>query len=219
MKVTLPRLSRNEMTFVLILLIWGLIPSLVGTARIVEMNAGSGSLPTNPRAEETPLPIAIHIVSSIAFSLIGIFQLIPAFGKRFPRAHKNLGRVFIGFSILSGLTGLWMTHFYSFPSGLQGDLLYTARILVGFGMIYCTIIGLLKVMKKRLFSHLSWMIRAYALGLGAGTQAIIGISLAVFGLDLEGFPRDIFMTYSWVINILLAEIVINRYPVPRSWKT
>jgi hypothetical protein len=54
------------------------------------------------------------------------------------------------------------------------------------------------------------MIRAYALGQGAGTQVITAIPWLILVGEPSGFTRDILMTLSWVINLLIAEAVIRR---------
>ena len=58
----------------------------------------------------------------------------------------------------------------------------------------------------------AWMIRAYAIGLGAGTQAFTGgLGGAVFGTgNLAG---DLAKGAAWVINVAVAEWAIRR-PTP-----
>jgi hypothetical protein len=55
--------------------------------------------------------------------------------------------------IFSGVSGLWMTHFYSFPNDLQGDLLYIVRLLVGLAIVSFILLGLYAVLKKRFAQH------------------------------------------------------------------
>ena len=54
------------------------------------------------------------------------------------------------------------------------------------------------------------MIRAYALGLGAGTQGFILTSWLLTVGEPGGFTRDILMTAAGVINIVVAECIIYR---------
>ena len=54
------------------------------------------------------------------------------------------------------------------------------------------------------------MIRAYALGQGAGTQVLITIPWLLTVGEPTGLTRDILMTVAWVLNIIIAERVINN---------
>ena len=57
--------------------------------------------------------------------------------------------------------------------------------------------------------HRAWMIRAYALALGAGTQVFTkGIGPAVFGTSQ--LTLDLSLGAAWVINLAVAEYVIRR---------
>lgn len=103
-----------------------------------------------------------------------------------------------------------MTHYYSFPGSLQGNLLYFVRIVVGVSMTTCIVFGLSSVLKKRIARHQAWMIRAYALGQGAGTQVLIAIPWLLTVGEPSGFTRDILMTAAWAINIVVAESIIYR---------
>ena len=54
------------------------------------------------------------------------------------------------------------------------------------------------------------MVRAYALGQGAGTQALITIPWLLTVGEPGGMTRDILMTAGRVTNIVVAEWIICR---------
>jgi hypothetical protein len=54
------------------------------------------------------------------------------------------------------------------------------------------------------------MIRAYAIGQGAGTQVIISIPWLLLAGEPTGLTRDLLMTLAWVINIVVAEKIILK---------
>ena len=62
-----------------------------------------------------------------------------------------------------------MAHFYSWPKG-DGLVLYGLRLLVGAAMVAEIWLGLNAIRQRRFADHGAWMLRAYALGMGAGTQ-------------------------------------------------
>lgn len=117
----------------------------------------------------------------------------------------------MGAGIVSAISGLWMTHYYPFPEHLQGKLLYFVRIAVALAMVAYIFFGLSAVFKKRIAQHQAWMIRAYALGQGAGTQVAISIPWLLTIGEPSGITRDILMTVAWMINITIAEWFITRW--------
>jgi uncharacterized membrane protein len=206
-------LKKSEWFILIGLLILSFVPSVGGIFRLVELGSGIGSefLPENPRIQSAPAPVIFHLFSVIPYCILGGFQFLPSFRMKYPKWHRLVGRLLVGVGFVAAITGLWMTHYYSFPDDLQGVLLYTVRILVGVAMIAFILLGLSSILKKRIEQHKAWMIRAYALGQGAGTQVLITIPwLLTFGEPM-GITRDILMTLAWMTNIFIAECAIKKY--------
>jgi len=192
------------------LLVLTAVPSLAGIARLVSLASGGPVSAENARFFAAPLPAIIHIISVLLYCIVGAFQFAPV--RRYNITwHRLTGRVLVVAGIISALSGLWMNQFYAIPAELQGPLLYTVRILVGLGMLASIILAWLRILKKDVASHRAWMIRAYALGQGAGTQVLTMLPPAILlGGDITGFPRDVLMSLAWVINLLVAEWIIRR---------
>ena len=58
--------------------------------------------------------------------------------------------------------------------------------------------------------HRAWMMRGYAIGLGAGTQALTqGVGAVILGAPTE-LSGALLMGAGWVINLAVAEWVIRR---------
>ena len=56
------------------------------------------------------------------------------------------------------------------------------------------------------------MLRAYAIGQGASTQAFLGISwIVVAGTEPLGPLRDGLMVFAWVLNLLVADFVTGKF--------
>jgi hypothetical protein len=106
-----------------------------------------------------------------------------------------------------------MTHYYPFPEHLQGNLLYFIRIFVALSMTAFILLGLSAVFKKRIAQHQAWMIRAYALGQGAGTQGFVITAWLLTIGEPSGLTRDILMTAGWMINIVVAEWIISKQQI------
>ncbi len=206
------KLKSTEWFILIGLLLLSLVPCVGGTLRLLELGSSVQleGMPDNPRIKADPLPVVIHLVSAISFCILGALQFLPSFRKMYPKWHGRAGRLLVVAGILSAVSGLWMTHFYSFPDDLQGDLLYIVRLLVGFAMVFYILLGLHAVLKRRFGQHRSSMIRAYALGQGAGTQVLVSIPFLVTAGEPSGLTRDILMTLAWVINVFAAEWIIRR---------
>lgn len=205
-------LKKSEWFVLVGLLVLSFVPSIGGIFRLVELGLGTALefLPENPRIQSAPVPVEFHLIGSIPYCILGAFQFLPGIRKNYPKWHRIAGRFLVCAGIVSALSGLWMTQYYSFPDSLQGNLLYFVRIFVGVSMTTCIILGLSSVLKKRIALHQAWMIRAYALGQGAGTQVLIAIPWLLTVGEPGGFTRDILMTAAWVINIVVAECIIYR---------
>ena len=74
------------------------------------------------------------------------------------------------------------------------------------------VLGLRAVLRGRVRDHGAWMMRAYALGIGAGTQVLTHIPWFLFPSIRGEFWRTVFMASAWVINILIAEWMVRKRP-------
>jgi uncharacterized membrane protein len=193
-----------------------LIPVLGGTARFIELAGGAELLPADPRFAASPLPLAVHIVAAIGYAILGAFQFSAGIRRRRPGWHRRAGRTLVALGLAVALSGLWMTLLYPRKEG-TGDLLFLFRLLAGSGMGVGLILGVTAIRERDIARHRAWMTRAYALGLGAGTQAFTqGFGEAAFG---SGEIRtDLMMGAGWAINLAVAEWVIRR-PARRGART
>lgn len=194
------------------LLFLSLVPVAAGVLRLLGLAAGGAFTPENARFLAHPAPVAMHIVAATLFCVLGAFQLDASLRRRQPRLHRLAGRVAALCGLLAALTGMWMAYGYPIPAEQQGALLYAARMAVGIAMALSILLSVQAVLQGRLAQHKAWMVRAYALGQGAGTQALILLPVAL----LAGAPtfvlRDVLMVSAWVLNGLIAEWLIRRPP-------
>ncbi len=142
------------------------IPISAGIYRLVELGGGVAMLPENPRVNAGPIPVVVHIISVFLYCNFGAFQFLPSIRRHSLKWHRYNGRLMVVSGIIAAITGLWMTHFYSFPHELQGNLLYSVRILLGSAMVVFIFLGLAAILKRDIVRHSSWMIRAYTIGQG-----------------------------------------------------
>lgn len=202
--------TRSEWMILVGLFGLSFIPVSAGIFRLVELGGGAAMLPENPRVTAAPTPGVLHIISVTFYCYLGAFQFLPSIRRHSPTLHRYNGRLMVVSGIISALSGLWMTHFYSFPYGLQGELLYSVRILLGSAMVVFIVLGLAAILRRDIVRHSSWMIRAYAIGQGASTQGLLLMPMSIIGEEPSGLTRDVLMTFAWMINIGAAEWIIRK---------
>ena len=191
------------------LLALSFIPAVAGASRIAGFASGVGA-PEDARFITAPTPIVIHGVSATLYAVLGAFQFSRELRARLGAWHRRLGRVLAACGLLTAATGLWMAQRYDIPRAQQGPLLYGARMAVGAAMAWAIIAGWRAAVRRDIAKHEAWMIRAYALAQGAGTQAaLMGPWTLIVGA-VSGTTRDVLMTLSWVINVAVAEWLIRR---------
>jgi uncharacterized membrane protein len=210
-----PKSQRADWPITTALIVLSLIPMLGGVVRLSNLANRATITPDNARFVAMPIPVIIHIIAAVAFSIIGAFQFAPTFRKRHPKWHRIAGRWLMLAGLASALSGIWMTVFYAIPQALQGPLLYVIRLLVGAGMAASIVLAWNTVRRKNISAHRAWMMRAYALGQGAGTQAFIFIPYSLLIGQPNQITRDILMTAAWVINLAIIEWLLRRRSAPQ----
>lgn len=187
-----------------------MLPAVSGIARLADL-AGTATAESE-RFHTSPLPIVVHAVGGIIFCGLGAFQFMPGLRLRHPRYHRIAGRIVLPAGLAMTLSGLWMTQIYDIVPE-QSRQVYAVRIFVGVATTVGLVLALAAILHRNVRSHRRWMIRSYALGLGAGTQAAIGIPIAtIFGLGqlLTPAVHAAVLGAGWGINALVAEWIIRR---------
>lgn len=188
----------------------GLVPAVAGAVRLGGLAAGAPVTAESARFAASPLPVVLHVAGATPYCLLGALQLSSAFRRRWPAWHRRAGRVLAALGLLAALTGMWMAARYPIPAPMQGPLLRGVRMLVGSGMAISIALGVAAILRRDVAGHEAWMLRAYALGQGAGTQVLVlGPGLLLFG-EVQGLTRDLLMTLAWAVNLAVAEAVIRR---------
>lgn len=192
-----------------LLILLSLVPAIAGTTRLMQLARGTEVTPANARFFAQPLPVVLHILSVIPFSMIGAFQFSKGLRRRHRRWHRAAGRVLGVCGLVAALSGLWMAHFYPWPSG-DGIGVYVERLVFGTAMIVSIVVGIDAAARRRDFqAHSAWMIRAYAIGLGAGTQVFTHLPWFILVGKPGETARTVLMGAGWVINVVVAEWIIR----------
>lgn len=196
------------------LLVLSALPIAFGVVRLTQLAGGAAITPANARFFASPLPVVTHIVSSAVYATLGAFQFATGFRLRRPGWHRAAGWVLVLCGLLVGLSALWMTLFYPRPAG-TGELLYAVRLLFGSVMVASFPLGIAAIGRGDVAGHRSWMMRGYAIGLGAGTQMLTLMAGELIAGPPSELSHDLLMGAGWVINLAVAEWAIRKRPARR----
>jgi uncharacterized membrane protein len=186
-----------------------LIPVAAGMVRLTQLGGGGQLTAQNARFYEAPIPVVLHIVTATIYSLLGALQFVPGFRLRQPDWHRVVGRILVGAGLVAALSGLWMALFYAIVPA-DSALLHGFRLFFGLAMACSISLGYLAIRRGNVARHQDWMCRAYAIGLGAGTQAVTQLPL----LLLYGAPNASTLAWmmggAWMANLATAQWFIRK---------
>ena len=194
------------------LVVLSAIPLTAGALRLVQLAGGPAVMPADHRFTGFPIALVVHIVGAAAFALVGAFQFVPRLRR--DNWHRRAGRVLALAGLMVACSALWLTLFSRAQPG-TGDLLYVFRLVFASAMAASLVLGFNAIRRRDIAAHRAWMIRAYAIGLGAGTQVFTeGFGEALIGTgQLAG---DLAKGAAWVINLAVAAWIIRRPAVRRQ---
>lgn len=201
--------NRREWLIPVGLLVLSAVPAIAGAVRLTELSSGAEVTAANARFFASPLPVVLHIISVMLYSVLGAFQFAPGFRRRHRGWHRLAGRLLIPSGLVAALSGLWMSHFYPWPAG-DGVLLYGFRLFFGTAMLLSILFGIRAIWRRDYIDHGDWMVRAYAIGLGAGTQVLTHLPWVLFLGAPDELTRALLMGAGWMINLAVAEWIIRR---------
>lgn len=187
-----------------------LVPGIAGAQRVAGLVTGGEMTEDNARFFAAPMPAIIHIATSIFFGVLGALQFSAGLRMRRPAWHRISGRLLVLCGLASGISGLWLTLTYPHVKG-DGPWLYSIRLVVGMAMVISIILAFHAIRQRDIRRHSAWMVRGYAIGMGAGTQVITHLPWIVLVGMPTGITRDLLMGAGWIINIIIAEWIIRRH--------
>lgn len=186
------------------------VPVAAGTARVVNLMGAGAARPEDARFFASPAPITIHIAVVTVYCLLGAFQFSKWLRRNRPAWHRRAGRLLLPCGLVAAMSGIWMTLVY--PAANNDNLVvYGFRLFFGAMMLASLVLGALAIRRRKFREHGAWMIRAYAVGLGAGTQVFTHLPWFIFVGTPGPTSRAVLMASGWLINWAVAEWII-RHP-------
>jgi len=185
------------------------VPVVGGAVRLASVAMGIEIIPGNARFFAAPVSVTVHIVSVSVFCVLGAFQFSGPVRRRNPTWHRSAGRVLVPVGVAAALSGLWLTLDYP-PGDLDGPPLFVFRLVFGTAIVVLLGLGFAAIRQHNIPAHRAWMIRAFALALGAGTQVLTHIPMALWPDLHTELGRTLAMGAGWVLNLTVAEWFIRR---------
>jgi hypothetical protein len=192
------------------LLLLSAVPVAAGAFRVAQLSTGAAVTPDNARFADDPVPVVVHIVTVTVFCVVGAFQFVPLRGNgvRRPAWHRVTGRILVPAGLGAALSGLWLSLFFPRPDDV-GTLVTAFRLVFGAAMAGSVVLGLVAVRRRDFAGHRAWMIRGYAIGVGAGTQAFTHAVFIATAGPVDRTGKAFAMLAGWLVNLAVAEVVIR----------
>lgn len=194
------------------LLLLSLIPVIAGAVRVGELASGVAVTPENERFFADPVPVVAHIVGATVFSVLGAFQFVPSLRRR--AWHRLAGRVVLPAGLVAAASGVWMALLYPLPHP-NSTALDLVRTFFGVAMFAALVLALRAILRRDVRRHRAWMVRGYAIGLGAGTQGLIGLPMLLLLGEPTVASNLALHLAGWLVNLAVAERVVRGPRVPR----
>lgn len=187
------------------------LPVLIGVAILISMQHGQIDALSDAddlaRRASYPFAVVGHILGGSLMLLLGLAQFSIWFRRKYPAWHRWTGRGLVAGGGYFALSGLWMNA--AVQARADSWLHDAAQNVVAVAMLAVLVLGMHAIWRRDIAAHRAWMMRAYAIGLGAGTQAVIlGAWMLAVGLPGEGLRAGL-MGLAWAINLAVAEWVIG----------
>lgn len=181
------------------------VPTGAGIWRLMQLAGSPAVTPDNARFIAEPFPAAVHIVSACLFCILGAFQVARAPRTSSLTLHRYAGRVVAPLGIVAGLSGVWLTLAY-WTITRDGPTLFAIRLTAGSAMTLFVILGVARALRRDFAGHRAWMLRGYAIGIGAGTQFFTHLPWLLFSNgEVSQLETTLAMGAGWLVNIVVVE--------------
>jgi len=189
----------------------------VMTAAVLVVQIPLGALPEDSlRLTSAPVAYFLHSLAGVLFGVLGPLQFVRALRLRFGTLHRLAGRVFVLAGVGLALSGLALLLRVE---SIATELLDAARGVFGLALISALVLGVAAARTHDMLRHRTWMIRAYAIGMGQGTVALVIFPIyLITGEPPMGLATDIVVVGMWLLNISLGEWIVRRLALPRPWQ-
>lgn len=189
------------------LLLGTLLTIVLALVQVVQIPLGA--LPEDSRRlSAAPVWHFMHVLGGATFGVLGPFQFGRVLMRKYGLLHRFMGRMFVAAGAMISLSSLGLL--WHFPD-TYSVAMNSGRLLFGVALGVALAIAMLAIYKRDFTRHRNWMIRAYAIGIGATAVSMVFFPIyAITGEPPTGLAADIAFLGSWAACIVLAEVLVRR---------
>lgn len=190
------------------LLVLSAVPMIAGISRLLSLSTGRFTLDGHERFAADPWTAALHVIGATAFATLGAFQFVPSLRRG--AWHRIAGRVLSALGLGGAIAGTVMALRWA-PKAFDSAALNAVRMVVAIAMVLFIVFGVVAARRRDFEAHGAWMLRAYALFLGAGTQVFTAgfTALPFMQPHMSEGLAAVSMAAGWIINALVAEWMLR----------
>lgn len=184
-----------------------LLTILLALVQVVQIPLGA--LPEDSqRLTATPVLHFMHVLGGATFGILGPIQFGRALIPRYGRLHRILGRVFVASGAMISLSSLGLL--WRFPD-TYSVAISAGRLIFGIGLGVALARAMQAIHERDFTSHRNWMIRAYAIGIGATAVTMVFFPIyLITGEPPKGLVSDIAFLGAWTGCVVFAEALVRR---------
>jgi len=184
-----------------------LLTILLALVQVVQIPLGA--LPEDSRRlSATPVWHFMHVLGGATFGILGPIQFGRVLMHKYGFFHRVLGRVFVAAGAMISLSSLGLL--WHFPD-TYSMAMSSGRLVFGIALGVALAIAMRAIYKRDFTRHRNWMIRAYAIGVGATAVSMVFFPIYVItGEPPMGLAADIAFLGAWTACVVLAEDLVRR---------
>ena len=161
---------------------------LLAVVQVVQIPLGA--LPADSqRLSAAPVWHFMHVLGGATFGILGPIQFSRVLMRRYGLLHRVMGRVFVAAGAMISLSSLSLL--WHFPDAYSVAM-SSGRLLFGIALGVALAIAMQAILQRDFTRHRNWMIRAYAIGMGATAVTMVFFPIYVItGEPPMGLVSDI----------------------------
>ncbi len=205
--IKMPLRVRKPIAVPLVLFLGTALPILLALVQVVQIPLGA--LPQDSaRLGVVPVSHFLHVLGGVTFGLLGPVQFGRVLARRYGRVHRVLGRLFVAAGamiVVSTLSLLWR-----FPD-TYSVAISGGRLVFGIALGAALVRAMQAIAARDFARHRAWMIRAYAVGMGATAVTMVFFPIFLMtGAPPAGLVADIAFLGAWTACVVGGEVVVRR---------
>ncbi|MBU2922922.1 DUF2306 domain-containing protein [Winogradskyella psychrotolerans] len=152
-----------------------------------------------------------HIVLGIIATIIGPFQFMPKIRNKYLKIHRQLGRVYMMSTVLSGISGMYMavTSDVNLPYAV-------GLFMLGVAWSTSSIMAFISIKNRKIDLHKEWMIRSYVITLAFVTFRFVYDIIRSFDIGTWEEVQVLMSWACWAIPLFIAEVFIQGKKIKKK---